>query len=102
METKTKREIWEERVQRFQDSGLSRRAWCLEHDIPEHQMGYWVRKLRPEPSVEPNGQRWVGLGASSLNGTGVSIQVGDVTLTVKHGFNHQVLVDVVRALMTVC
>ncbi len=101
MVNNAKQKLWEERVQAFLASGLSRRAWCLEQDIPEHQMGYWVRKLRTKPA-EVESKRWVGMQTASLGDTGISIQIGDVVLAVKQGFDHQVLVDVVRALMTVC
>lgn len=95
-----KRALWQERIQAFQYSGLSRRAWCLEQNLPEHQLGYWIRKLQPKE--EMSNQRWVGIEPSSLSETGVSIQVGDVVLDVKRGFDHQFLADVVRTLITIC
>lgn len=64
-------------------------------------MGYWTRKLQLK-SAEPETRRWVGLETAAQGDTGVSIQVGDVTLVVRRDFDHTVLVDVVRALLTVC
>ncbi len=102
--TNTERQkLWEERVEACLASGLTRRAWCLEHDFSEQQMGYWVRKLKPtKPVKDPDTERWVGLETSSLGDTGVSIQIGHVTLAVKRGFDHKVLIEVVRTLITVC
>ena len=97
----TKQKLWEERVQSFLSSGLSRRAWCSGQGIPEHQLNYWLRKLQPR-EVKSNAQHWVGLDSGSLSDTGVSLQVGDVRLAIKRGFDHQVLVDVIRALIAAC
>lgn len=100
--SKTKQELWEERVQSFLVSGLSRRAWCLEQNIPEHQLGYWLRKLESNMPAESESKRWVRMQTTPLGDSGITIQIGDVVLSVKQGFDHQVLVDVVRALTAVC
>ncbi len=97
----TKQELWEERVESFLASGLSRRAWCLEHKIPEHQLGYWVRKLNAKP-FELESKRWVGIPTASDADTGIHLKIGEVTLTVKPGFDHQLLADLIRTLTTVC
>ena len=101
MANKAKQELWEERIRSFLASGLSRRAWCQEQNLPEHQLGYWVRKLQPQ-EIEFGSNRWVAVESGCFSDTGVSIQIGDVVLTIKRGVDHQVLADVVRALMTVC
>ncbi len=61
-----------------------------------------VRELRPKSAVDPSGQRWVGFETPFLDDAGISILIGDVTLSVKPGFAHLVLTDVVCLLMTVC
>ncbi len=101
MANNTKQELWEERVKSFRASGLSRRAWCIEHEIPEHQLGYWVRKFNTNPP-ELGSKRWVGIPTASGGEPAISIKIGEVTLAVKSGFDHQLLADVIRTLMTIC
>ncbi len=46
MVTNTEREkVWKERVAQWQASGLSQRAYAIEHGFPVRQVGYWVRRL---------------------------------------------------------
>lgn len=103
MARETKQELWKERIQAFRASGLTRKAWCQEQEIPEHQLHYWLNKIkRLDTIAEPAPHRWVGLDKASLDDTGVTIQVGELSLAVKRGFDHQVLADVIRAVLTAC
>lgn len=95
MANKTNQELWEERILSFQASGLSRRAWCQEQKLPEHQLGYWLRKLQPK-EVQSGSGRWVAVQSNCFLDTGVSIQIGDAVLTVRQGFDSQVLADVYK------
>lgn len=38
-------QMWEQRVAHWRASGLSQRAYAIEHGFPIRQMGYWVRRL---------------------------------------------------------
>lgn len=96
-----KRALWEERILAFEASGLSRKAWSKEQGIPEHQVYYWVNKLRPR-SAMPEDLRWVALPSVSSNDTGISIQIGNLYVSVERGFDHQVLVEVIQTLTTIC
>jgi len=97
---KAKKVLWEERILALEASGLSRRAWSKEQGIPEHQVNYWVHKLRPESAA--TGKRWVALLSPSCSDTGISIQIGDVTVAIERGFDHRVLVEVIQALTVLC
>lgn len=48
MEGKERRRLWKERVEVFLASGQNQRAWCQEHGLPAHQLGYWLRKFKDE------------------------------------------------------
>ena len=63
---------------------------------------YWLRKLESNMPAESESKRWVRMQTTPLGDSGITIQIGDVVLSVKQGFDHQVLVDVVRALTAVC
>lgn len=54
----TKGELWKKRIQDFYKSGLSRKEWCQEHQVPLSTLGYWIRKQtqkpsEPDPDLEP-------------------------------------------------
>jgi len=54
----TKTELWTKRIQDFHESGLSRKEWCQEHQIPPSTFSYWIRKqtkgqLKSEQPEEP-------------------------------------------------
>lgn len=48
--TISKSDLWLERIQAFQKSGLSRKDWCQQNEIPQSTLGYWIRKIRSEAS----------------------------------------------------
>jgi hypothetical protein len=48
MKTSVRRELWKERVQQWRNSGLSQRAFALQHGWPIRQAGYWIRQLRDD------------------------------------------------------
>ena len=44
---------WLERVQSWQQSGLSQSAWCQQNDISVSKFGYWKRKLEAVSASKP-------------------------------------------------
>ena len=46
--TTSKANFWADQIQAFQESGLSRKEWCLQNQIPQSTLGYWIRKSQPE------------------------------------------------------
>lgn len=46
------RSFWEHHLGRWQQSELSQRAYCRQHDLKTHQFYYWRRRiLNPRPDV---------------------------------------------------
>ena len=43
-----KADLWAERIRAFQESGLSRKDWCQQHEIPPSTLSYWIRKIQSE------------------------------------------------------
>ena len=41
----SKTDLWADRVHSFQESGLSRKDWCQQNEIPQSTLGYWIRKI---------------------------------------------------------
>lgn len=52
MNSGVRRALWKERGQQWRDSGLSQRAFALEHGWPVRQTGYWIRKLRDDAGAK--------------------------------------------------
>lgn len=46
--TTSKAILWADRVLTFQESGLSRKEWCMQNEIPQSTLSYWIRKLQSE------------------------------------------------------
>ena len=44
----SKADLWANRVHAFQKSGLSRKDWCQQNDVPQSTLGYWIRKTQLE------------------------------------------------------
>lgn len=50
----SKADFWAGRIQSFQESGLSRKEWCQQNQIPQSTLGYWIRRFQSEaPGTEP-------------------------------------------------
>ena len=54
----TKTELWTKSIQDFRNSCLSRKEWCLEHQIALSTLSYWIRKqaksvIEPEQIIDP-------------------------------------------------
>ena len=42
----SKTALWTDRIHAFQESGLSRKEWCQQNEIPQSTLGYWIRKIQ--------------------------------------------------------
>ena len=50
----SKTALWTDRIHAFQESGLSRKEWCQQNEIPQSTLNYWIRKIQLEaPETEP-------------------------------------------------
>lgn len=44
----SKADLWADRISSFQESGLSRKVWCQQNEIPLSTFSYWNRKFQTE------------------------------------------------------
>lgn len=49
----SKADLWADRAHAFQESGLSRKEWCRQNEIPQSTLSYWIRKLQAETTSGP-------------------------------------------------
>lgn len=50
-------------VEQFQQSGTSRREFCLEHDMPTSTFGYWIRRYQNSRGTD-SGTRFIPIDLS--------------------------------------
>ena len=43
-----KQHFWQKHIRAFKKSGVTRVAYCREHDVDYDQFGYYLKKLQPE------------------------------------------------------
>src|SRR5579875_699859 len=101
------RKLWRARVTDFRASGLTGAAWCAAHQVKEHQLWYWVSKLKLEIGHEggqPNdGQpRFIPVrmeeSTVEVADKPLSVRVGPAVIEVSPGYDSDLLRDVVRTL----
>ena len=44
----SKADLWADRIHAFQESGLSRKDWCQQNEIPQSTLNDWIRKIQLE------------------------------------------------------
>ena len=42
----SKAALWADRIHTFQESGLSRKDWCRQNEVPQSTLSYWIRKIQ--------------------------------------------------------
>jgi hypothetical protein len=46
-----KRQVWQQHIRNWKESGLAQSEYCRRHKLRENQLTYWKRKF--EPAVSP-------------------------------------------------
>ena len=54
-------QFWREHIDRWQESGLTKSAYCRQEDLKLHQMSYWCQKLVATKQQLPSAGRFVPL-----------------------------------------
>ena len=90
--------MWADSIEDFRDSGLSQRAWCLEHGLRPIQLCEWLRKFETETNKPQNGI-WIPLDSLAPTGSGVVLRIGNVTVEIQRGIDPQVLTEDIRYLL---
>lgn len=91
---------WAQRLKEFQSSGETATAWCAARNIHLHRFWYWSRKLRihnQKPSSEEIQWLSVSVDEPSSEDT-LTLQVGNVRIEVRPGFNSTLLQQVIQTL----
>ena len=97
-------EIWTERIQAYQASGQTMKAWSQEHNVTLYQLKYWLYKDKRQKHAGSATTFCPIAITSSRSGTiePLQIQVGVAQIHVQSGFEPGLLRDVVAALTPLC
>jgi hypothetical protein len=86
---------WSARVEAWQRSGVSARAFCEDKDFREGGLRYWASRLRREAAAEAKPAvrlaRIVGGAAESDVETPIVVEVSGVRVGVRRGFDREAL-----------
>jgi hypothetical protein len=92
---------WKQRFLDYQHSGLSIVAWCREQSLPVSRFYYWRRRLNLKPKPNNAAVKWLPIDVKpSFDPKFVMIHVGQISVEVQDGFDHELLGQVVKVLKT--
>ncbi len=105
MNKTNKQTLWEERLIDWEKSGLSKRQWCRENNITEHQFYYWMKRINeydPESHDDNNCTSWqsvelINRPVDELKGSLV-VHVEGFKVTVHNNTDLHLLSNVLRVL----
>jgi len=97
---KSKAMLWQERIEVWQASGESQRAWCEREGVPLSSMRYWRKKLSgcSVPAVVPSStSRLIPVSLARAT-TALTINAGGVSIEVAADVDRDLLKAVLRIL----
>jgi len=99
MTKEEQRSLWENRMGAYKASGQSVRAWCAENKVNVSQLYYWLKK----DNATAEQPTWLAMEITepSVEST-MNVRVGGTTIEVKHGFDPELLLKIVRTLGALC
>lgn len=102
-----RRQKWAERIQHYETSGQTMKAWCDAQGVTKDTLRYWLRTLKPRSARAKTAAPFVPLALNEPAGTtggGASLllQIGVVRVEVRDDFDPKLLREVVAALEPRC
>jgi hypothetical protein len=97
-----KRNYWLQHIQAHQESGLTRRAYCEQHQVKLATLGYWYQKLNSCAKSRGHESGWIPVQIREEEHSGIDLRIGRVNIAVKPGFDPLLLADVLRTINAVC
>jgi len=98
-----KRRFWQVHIKAWAGSGLLQTEYCRQHNLNNHQFGYWKKKFSAEEKKSK--QQFIPVPATlpittvqNSKDSGLEVLVGDVAIKLSSTFNSDALVRAVKAL----
>ena len=88
---------WRRHVAGYEASGQTREAYSASQGIKIYQLDYWRWKFKRQSAVSPSVESWIPVRIIEEE-SALDLNVGKVRITVKPGFNHALLSEVLRVL----
>ncbi len=100
-------EHWQQQIQGYKQSGMSRKAYCQKHQIPIHRFDYWQRKVKKEAvqSLAKKKGNWIPLQVCEEKISGeqrIHLRIGRVAIEIESGFDRRLLAEVLGVVGAVC
>jgi hypothetical protein len=98
------RKQWKDRIESYRSSGLTMSAWCSANGFTLDQLKYWLYKGKKKetPATAPQSTpAFVSVAVTSAaeqRSSVLWIEVGSARIEVQHGFQPELLREVVAAL----
>ena len=96
---------WKQQVQKFQESGLSRIAYCEQNQIKTFRFDYWRHKFS-EPKERRSRSAWIPVrikeDAGQERPCGICLKVGRVEIEITRGFDQELLAEVLGVIAPAC
>lgn len=91
---------WRELYKEYKASGLNMTAWCRENNVGKTTMHKNVTLFEKEYKAEPD---WVPLRIENKGSVEtLSLNINEVTINIKDGFNKKTLEDILEVIRKVC
>ncbi len=94
---------WKEQVQAFQKSGMTRTTYCEQNQIKIFQLDYWRHKFA-KPKTASSKSGWIPLRVkeNAEGSDGIRLRIGKLEIEVRHGFDGELLAEVLRIVGQAC
>jgi hypothetical protein len=95
---------WRQHIDALKDSGLTRKAYCEKNQIKISTLDYWRKKLSAS-NIQGNRAKeagWIPLQLGEDETSGIDLRIGQITVSVKPGFDSSLLTELLRTIGTLC
>ena len=98
---------WQQHVEAFRTSGLTRESYSKENGIQVYQLDYWRKKMsRKEQTPESIAtNQWLPVKISdepTQNDSHIDLWIGPVRIEVRKGFDSKLLTELIRTVGAGC
>jgi hypothetical protein len=100
-------QYWQQHVEAFNSSGLTREAYSKKNRIRVYQLDYWRRKISRTNKTRKSESRnqWLPLQISDEpidNNSHIELWIGKIRVEIKRGFDSKLLAEFLRSVGVVC
>jgi hypothetical protein len=98
---------WQERVEEYKASGLTREAYSKQKGIQIYQLDYWRRKVSRQSNAfkTSSADQWMPLQIADSpvkKDSHIVLWIGSIRVEVRHGFDSQILAEVLQTVGARC